>query len=645
MNDTKARPAVSGLWLFAFALFTLFLLGLRTINGPDFWLHLASGHHVATTGIATQDPFSFGLAAETAWRQVTWLYDWALYRMWQAGGAPLTILLHALLAPLAFIMLTGAIADKTTRSQQAGAILLSAWLLSPALHAGPRLPALVLAALFIRTLASARLTSSGLVALIVAQVIWANAHLSFVTGPLLALLSALESMLKNRRESASPLASDAAKRLMLTIALVAATLVNPFGFRIWTEFIATATTPLNLILLDWTSPFYTDFIPVDQSWVSIAALGLIGAAFILRRERLPLMLTGGAILSAFMIIRTGYLIDFAAILCMPFLALSINTLAGMTSARAPWLSTTSAAAVGVACLLAIGVTITNRQYIATGSSASFGWHENTRMYPGALLDRLDGTLPAPLVNLTQDGGYLLWRNPGKRVYVDTRGDLYGREFYAALFRSLTGQKDSNGLETPLPEKTSAVLLNATWSGSRSALARFLADPAWGVAYFDGTSILLLLRDEANKPLLDDATLASDGLALIQEEYKTYQRALAHPFFRPAVPARLIGAAATYQIMGRFEESLALYELITEGAPRMASAWLNRGIAETAVGKTGAAMNTLEQATRMLPDNPLGWLWLGRAYSSAGRSADAEAATARGRVLNPEMAERFIAGQK
>lgn len=630
--------------LLALALVTMVLLGLRTISTMDLWMHLAAGRHVAEQGVASVDPFSFGLPDETPWRQTSWLYDWTVFQLWQLGGAPLTVVTHALLVAGAFLLMTRALRRVVPDGCIGWSILLCAWLIAPVFVPQARVISLFFIGLFIGMLARPPLRPVTIILLVLAQIAWTNMHILFVFGPVVALFALIEALMDRRRRETP--AGGVAARAVLLVASLLATLVNPFGPGVWREVFERITQYKQMVLLEWISPFHQDMLPLAFSQLSMVALVIVAVTFIFRRERLPVMITCCAVLGAFMLVRAGRAPDVAALLIFPFAALGFQTAGALLARGAERGRGIGWAALGVILLVSVFFIVTNRYYIASGSASSFGWRVNTPSFPVVALDILakKNAVPDRMINLAHDGGYLAWARPDAKVYADPRGGLYGAAFFARQAMALGGQKDREGAIIPLPD-VDAILLNATWPGTRASMIYLLTDNQWAVAYFDGTSVLMLRRNEANKPLLLDEELSRAGLASIQDDYAGYKKALNHRFARPGNPARLIGAAAIYQILGRFDESLALLELITQGSPRMASAWVNRGIAELTLKKTSQSIATLEHAAELLPDFPLPWLWLSKAYAQDGRTDEAAKAKDRARSINPKAVELFEAQVK
>ncbi len=639
MNEQTSRPGLASTALLALAFTVVFFFGLRTMSAPESWFHFAAGKHLAENGVAYEDPFSFSLPEATTWRQTSWLYDWLISLIWRAGGAPLVTLAHALMVTGAFMLISASVKNGASAGQRAGAVLLGAWILAPVYSIGPRLLSLVLIALYLNRLQAGKPGLATFILLTFAQVIWTNAHVSFVLGPFFALLSAVEAWQVHRKSGE---ARDALGRsLLLFVVLTVATLLNPFGPRAWTESIGLLMNPADAIRMEWISPFVSDFLPMRMEFLIWPALALIAVTFVLRRAKLPFLATCSAILSAFIMVRSTAALDYGAIFCMPFVALGFNTLAAQSRSMSALIDKTALGALTVAVVLSFFAIVTNRYYIYSGSAASFGLKADTSATPAALLDAAaeHGIDLPSMMNVAQDGGYLLWARPNQKVYVDPRVRLYGGAFLAELYRPLTGQA-APGEDAPPEPAYDAILLNATWSGARATLLNFITNKDWGIAYFDGSSILLLRKTEANMPALENSAFSRAGLTLIQQDYNRFRKALENSVMRPSNPIRLIGASSIYQVLGRYEESLAILNLLTEGAPRNVSALINRGIAELSQGQSESARASLMAATRLVPENALAWLWLERACLATGNEQEAMEAEARGRSINPELADRF-----
>lgn len=682
-ESKSARTILEKLYI-PFALIALLVPGLRRISHSDFWSHLAIGRWIATHGIPRTDPF--GLATEGhAWMDSSWLYDRMLYLLWNAGGAGLITLVHVLAVLAAFALLIQTARRKTGPMAIALALFLSAWLLAPRFEIRAAVFCLLFSATFIHVLSREPApTPWKLFALLLPiQIGWTNMHTSFLWGPFITILFIVQSRYQG------PTRSGANTRILLylLIALFGATLINPYGFGVYRAVIASWSNPL--VLQDWISPYSGHFQSALSKHMVTLAL-IIGAGGLLtQKQRLPIALTATAVVSAFLVVRSiGHHLETFALLAFPFFTLSLSAIGQYGSER---LSTLYArygkvtrwiapGAVTLLAVLSVGSVVTNRYYISTGSLSSFGLGAATQGYPALAADVIaDPAFPVAALNLPIDGGYLAWAHPERKVWIDQRTELYSMQAYHDLGAGLAGQtQEWEAVTADL--KPQAIVLNTAWPQASEAIRHLQLHERWETIYFDGTTIILVENVSAQKELLRkrEALLAM-GLAHIEADRKAYRDALEHSIFRPAVPARLIGAAAIFQQRGRHREAAALYELLTLGAPGMVTAWLNLGINLNSMGDYASAQTALRKALQhlprdsapwtmtqlnmgisqigleryneglrhlnlvvdIMPNNPLVWMWIYRAHLGAGRTADAQTALVRAQKINPQYVELFL----
>lgn len=649
-TDSKRESRFGHLVLLGAAFAVLFLLGLRTISSSDIWLHLAAGRHALEHGPAHTDPFSYILPENTVWHQTTWLYDILVFLAWRAGGSAAAILLHALVVMGAFMLMTPTARRYGSDALVAAALMFSAWLMAPLFTMRPALFTLLFVGIATFLTNQPSLTRTSMVLLLLNQIIWVNTAPAFLIGPLIVAMRAME-LRRPLRPGETPSATRPSICLALAVGLLIACLANPFGLSRLTDAFSSLIQLKPAVVIEWISPFARDFLPYPLAWLNTAALVLIACVFIFYRERLPLVPTTLAVLAAFQLVQSGHHIQLNALEVFPFLVIGMISIIRLVEGKLPRalhtvFATFAPVLIGLLLATSFWYIITNRYYVASGSASAFGLRMNTDAFPIAAADHL-GRLkkkPARLLNLAHDGGYLLWRLPGVRVFTDPRGELYGTEFFDVLSRGLVGHEESwkKLIETYDPD---ALLIHGTWTGAGPAAFRLLQGEQWAMAYFDGTSMLIARTTTANRELLDDSNARKQGIELIEASQERYANNLDNRFVRPPNPSRIIGAASVFQALGRFENALPLHRLLTKGSPRYVGAWVNQGIAELQSGLPLKAVSTLEQVTRMIPSNPISWLWLGNAYKATGQDHDATTSHDKARSINRLIAERFLAGEK
>jgi len=642
MNRENSGRSLDLVFL-AVGFFVLLILGIRTVSSSDIWFHLAAGRLAVQEGAATIDPFSFALPDNTPWLQTNWLYDIVVLHLWRIGGSALAVLVHALAVVGAFLLLIPVCRKFSSTLHQSIAMILCAWLLAPLFTMRPLLFSLFFIGLFINLLTRPKLTFTSIALLAITQIVWANMHASFALGIIFAALRAVEARTTSRIDPAS---TKPIIYFALTLALAGLSLINPFGPSLFDQVLTMIKRPDGGVFLEWISPFQRDFLPVPISYLTTTALVLIAAVFIFHRERLPMIPTAAAVLSAFLLVRSNHVLELCAVLSFPFLTLSLASLEALMKKSAPALRKSYAVAAIYICMTiilagSVWVIITNRYYVYSGSASAFGFRVNTDAFPFAAIDVLSKQkdLPLRIINIAHDGGFLLWRMPQRQVFTDPRGNLYGGLFYDRLAKGLIGQEE-HWHKLLADHDPDAFLISAIWTGAGTMAFRLLQGDQWAMVYFDGTTMLIARTTSNNAGLLEDNEMRERGLTLIEDSRERYERNLNNRFVRPPNPSRLIGASSVYQALGHFEKSLPLLKLLTEGTPRMAGAWVNRGIAEIQEEHYKDAIATLTHAVSILPANALAWLWLGKAHEFSGNTTQAAVCRDRARVINRTIADLF-----
>ncbi len=405
---TVALLALPG-WLF---------LGRYYLVDPDIWWHLRTAHWiVAHHGVPGADPFS-AFGAGKPWIAYSWLWDLfvGLLDRWfgLAGMILYEVAARTALAAALFHLARG-------RTQN----FWRAWFFAAALLyvmlqvVGPR-PGMITILFCIVELDLLLAARSGdawrLWLLPPLFAVWANCHIQFVYGLFMLGLLVAEPVLNAAlRYRVEPLLPGAFAQRGLLFALCAlATLVNPYGWRVY----ATVAEYMGqhkafhyieeLRSMDFRHPQH------------YAALLLsLGAAFCLgwRRNLRPVWLVLLAVSAA---------LSFRAVKDVWFVALiSLCILAGVDFAqRRPEplrvrLKTAAAAAILTLAVLAVGY----RRYNVTNDFVEMSV---AGKFPvGAARYVAQHRLPGPLYNDFNDGGYLIWALPDYKVAMDGRTNVHG----------------------------------------------------------------------------------------------------------------------------------------------------------------------------------------------------------------------------
>lgn len=624
-------------WLMAGAL-SIFLFQLRTVTASGFWMHLAAGRWISRNGIPDQDPFSWWLAgADTRWIATHWLSDLLLYWLGQAMGLPGLQVVSALLISLGSILIVRAAHRRATVEDQALALLLGAWVMAPAMSPGPAVFAAPVIGAFLLVLSRTRSWSLPQLGLLLGlQVVWTQLSPSFLLGPIAAAFLWIR-----------PSTRTATRGLAGVLLLTGVTLLNPYGPQLHIDLVQQMTDLNRQVVLEWISPFHEEFLPDPTRYLSTLYLVLMAVPLIASKRRLPRHLVPGAMISAFILVRSFHHPVEAGLLGLPMVALGIHHLFRHASrltvcGRIPLPRQCRPLLVGVLILVTGLAILSDRYYRRIGHTTSFGLGVEPGLFPSdACLDRLDALPPESfLCNLAHDGGYLRWKRPDRQVFTDPRGHLYGQAFYGTLYRGLGGEEAAwNALNDR--GNFSAILLPATWLGSGRVIHLLLLTPLWELVYFDGTSALLLRRTSENEDVMN--RFEDNGSLALRAAIERVEQAPLHAWRRPPFPIQVTAAARIYQAAGEYERSRSLYPLVLRQLPRMAGAWYDLGVACAKTGEDDAAISLLQRYTSRYPDVTKGWLWLGKSHEQSGQTNQANQAYAQASILNQGLTRNFRQG--
>lgn len=638
-----------GAWLLiVLGLVVLGALGVRTISNSDFWMHLAIGRQIAEQGLQKVDTSTFTVAG-APWVNSSWLYDHVLFLLWNLGSAPLVILLHTSAAVLAFVLLIPAARKWAGGTAISLALVLSAWLLAARFTIAPHIAALPLAAIFIMLFSEPRKPWVLWAVLLPVQVLWANVHSSFVLGPVICAVFAVQFRASAKSDNPAVL-GQFKHSLWLAVATLLVSLVNPSGLKLYAYGLASVTNGAFKFVQEWISSFSAQF-PASFYSKHIITLALfVGAGGLIAEKRnLPFGLTTLAVASAFLIILFPRNVEWLALLAFPFFALSFdsvgllieNGLRSLTKSEKDYGA--RAASIGLAVtvsILSLFTVFSSACYIYAGSASVFGLDTEYDLFPHAaskVIARPD--FPARAVNLATDGGFLAWAHPDRPIFVDQRASLYGVDFYRALNKCLAGEASAwkGILEKWSPE---AVIMNCSVPFAANAVRGLLQDPSWALVYFDGTAALMVRAVSENQALIRDVEIQNAGLQLIERERQRALKATRHQ-----VSPRLIGAGEMFLALGRYPEAESIYGALIHSAPMMGRAWINMGIAQTEQGKMQEAVGTLRNACDITPKEVFAWISLYRAANRVGLADEARAAIEKAKKINLRTTTLFLSSEQ
>jgi tetratricopeptide (TPR) repeat protein len=512
------------------------LAGLRTITDADTGWQLASGRYILQHHqIPTTDVLSY-----TA-RGAAWIYpvlpEVFLYLLYLLGGfAALSWLNAAACAATVAYAFLG-------EAGIAAAVLATLAIPKVAYRTAPRadlFTTVLFAILLVVLWRRFRGRRAPLWLIPVVFCIWANTHLGFIAG--FALLAAYvvmelaEFLVADRRAAARARLRSAIPWL---VAAVPATLINPFGWRIYGALFRQESgmsaqqnviaewrhVPLNATALSealrWRDP--------SSSYFWLLALALVAAALALKRKSLgpALLLLGSAYLSL-------QHIRFQALFAVVAIVVAAPFLSGLVPSRLPEAvpeksptprrrktadkrpstpilaryANVLTAAVAIITIGLLGVRsydlITERAYIAAGDVNLFG-AGITSWYPeGAAAFVAREKLPGNIFHDYNLGGFLSFRlGPQYPDYIDGRALPFG-ELMSEQRQLLRQPPDSPAWRQEADKRgihTLIFSLARYWGLGGGTLRQFCASTVWKPVYLDEVSIVLLRDRPENSELI------------------------------------------------------------------------------------------------------------------------------------------------
>jgi tetratricopeptide (TPR) repeat protein len=622
----------------AIALIYAFLGGLATVGDPDLGWHLATGRWVAQHHhVFTNDVFSYTVAGTPA------IYPpgggLILYGVYLLGG-------YALLSLLSAAACAGTVSLLLRRGSTVTAAIAIVAIPFIAFRSVPRaeLFAVVLFAAYVSLLWQNYQTARAPLWLLpLLMVIWVNVHLSFFSG--IGLLVAFAGLDVLELPFAGERRIQAWQRLQRELpwfaGAVAATLLNPWGWKFYPALVDYTRTVSTLYINEWA--------PLHWNWISpltsfslrntsdlfhvlflVILLGIV-AAIVERRLGAAILLLGAgyeatrhvrmvALASCIVVVVAGAVLTST----LPWFRAHIrNPRTRSVLAVAAMVLFASLAVVRSADL------ITNYHYLAERNLSTFGIGLS-QWFPrgGAEFIRQHG-LPGEVLNTFNEGGYTLFTlGPERRDYIDGRGVPFG-----AAFAQHGSELLSTPLDSPLWQQEAdhygirTILFPLTLD--EISLERLKSDcksRQWRPVYLDETSIVLLRRTPETEDLIRRLQVDCATAPLPREELP-----LSGANFE-----RYIDAARVLSALGRNAEALGAADQAMTIFPDNAHARWYRGQFLYRLGRHAEAESEWQRALALAPREVTPWgslpdfeavVWssLAQLYGRQQRSTDAERA--------------------
>ncbi len=481
------------------------LCGAFEITNTSIGWHIASGRWMlAHHEVLDHDPFSF-TSGGVEWIDHEWLFQIVVAALFDLGGPPALVGLRMLvIAALTVLLLRIGVGGGLDPPAALVLAALCVWAARPRFFVRPELATLLLLPLALWLFADRRRRRWWPLPLAAVVVAGVNLHGAMLVAPaLIAVWFAGETLGQLLRRDLDR------GRLVCGVAGVAAalvaTLVNPFGWRIWTVpfRLAELVSSPHIPNPEWIAPGVAD------SPALFVALGLAALALAVgsRAPQHWLTLAATAALALRHIRNIGVFFVLLPMTAAPALA-RWSLLAGRSAPSSPGRRARTAAGLGLVAVLAVVCLM--RPWPAAGLGFAERWYPDRALTFLAEHELLDGRL----YNDVRFGGWLLMSGfPERRVFLDDRNEIHEpllAEIWEIFTRSDVGawqaMLDRYAVDTVLlryHEPLRVTTPDGDDLGRRGFSRLWFPSDAWAMVYWDDVAMVLIRRSAAPASLLDE----------------------------------------------------------------------------------------------------------------------------------------------
>lgn len=427
-----------------------FALGMKQLNSPDIWMHLASGRWMLEHGsVATTDVFSF-TAKGSPWVNTNWLFQFVIAILEKVFGPHGTMLLQSLVnVAVVFLLLRTLLLFAVKTGEQVStffsviAVIAVLALAGTAMTGGPAMMSLLFTALFMYLLWNADDYSwKKIWWLIPLQCVWANMHEGFIIGLLLVASYVIGNLITKSKAGTQPL-------LRLGIVLLGmglVTLANPYGIGIWNTkmFTAPVADKFSDNVFAYSNGVYWTSLAIVHHVLFMLAVLYWGYRFRQNKKgvkALAITPALGGYLVALLVLELLSLalntnIPFAATAVFPTIPLALVAIVQILKLQKKdfyiKLAKKTAMVSAVPAAIFYIAIVSNKFYKATASTATYGLHISPMQNPTNAVDFIrTNNLKGPAFSDHTIAPYLLWElYPQYKAYIDTRGkEVYSSKLY------------------------------------------------------------------------------------------------------------------------------------------------------------------------------------------------------------------------
>jgi hypothetical protein len=493
MNVVQGKRGDRG-WLFVLIIITIYSSGFYFFSfmtaDTDLWGHLKFGEDLwISKTIPASDPYSY-TAHGNLWINHEWLAELVMYWVYRIFGSP-GLLMGKLLTGFSVIFLLSRICFQRPHHLFIYLIvqILGIFVLSPGFMIRPQLFTFLFSAVFLyvfHLFLERRINA--LWCLPVVMILWVNSHGGFLIGvglfPVVFFSEAISRFLNKTGE----------RRLAILgfwlIATELSTLINPYGFGLWSFLIESLSVPR--LIGEWHPVAF-----LDISFFRFKILGVLFlCSFFINWKKKRLWEVGIIAIALFYGFKHQRHTAIFAIFCVPYLVERYSLLIQKTHLEEKIASRSSRVLLAAFLIFLSGyqVTITGLKYVESGFHIIV---DPTRypIYAVHFLKKngINGNIVLPF----EWGEYVIWKMyPGSKVSIDGRyRTVYPEEVLNDHIAAIADEKNWKLLLSKYP---SDILLARRSSFFLNMISN---QNDWIYVYSDRTSIIFLKNNDSNREVL------------------------------------------------------------------------------------------------------------------------------------------------
>ncbi|MCL2869199.1 hypothetical protein FWF48_00075 [Candidatus Saccharibacteria bacterium] len=459
-------------WLVFVVIFILFTLVAWRHLDPDFGWHLVSGQYFLAHGVPKTDIFSY-TATHFSWVNHEWLSDIILSIIYSLGGYGLAAVVYGVMWTLSFYLI-GRRANGWVLLAAIAAVLPCAGVRGVTWSVLGLAALLTLLNIWRQKLSSRRRLLLG-IAIVALIGLWANLHGGFIVG--IAVVVFYAFLQKSWRLG------------LVAIGGALLALINPYGIGIYVEVTRTLLdTSLKSNIAEWEPAWHL------MNWSAAALLVLYGVAFLWtvsntkhRSWRTFLTAENIFLLAAFSAYRNW---PFFALAAIPMVDHNAKQIAKELTNKPPHRINWIFAAAIVGMIAFSGWRVYQQDF-------SGSWQREANSPQAAVSYLQANPCPGNLFNDYDIGGYLIWKLPQAKVFIDGRmpsweiapGDRnYGQlPKYFDVYKKIYDNKDKQWRTAEFK----AYNIRCALIGKNSDLAKALKHEKWHQVKSAGGWVLLI----------------------------------------------------------------------------------------------------------------------------------------------------------